>query len=56
MVRLQRNQQCAYALNIPHPNRSMNLQTDCNGLIAFIVQCFFARRVWISEPNYRAAH
>jgi hypothetical protein len=30
---------------------SMNLQTDCNGLIGFIVQCFFARRVWIMSRN-----
>ncbi|KAF5382560.1 hypothetical protein D9615_002946 [Tricholomella constricta] len=31
--------------------RSMNLQTDCNGLIGLIVECFFARRVWIMSGN-----
>jgi len=30
---------------------SMNLQTDCNGLIGLIVECFFARRVWIMSGN-----
>ncbi|TFK40616.1 histone acetylation protein-domain-containing protein [Crucibulum laeve] len=31
---------------------SMNLQTDCNGLIGLIVECFFARRVWIMSNNF----
>ncbi|KAF4617530.1 hypothetical protein D9613_006052 [Agrocybe pediades] len=38
---------------------SMNLQTDCNGLIGLIVECFFARRVWrrayiglLKRPTY----
>jgi len=30
---------------------SMNLQTDCNGLIGLIVECFFARRVWMMSRN-----
>ncbi|TFK73585.1 hypothetical protein BDN72DRAFT_834455 [Pluteus cervinus] len=30
---------------------SMELQTDCNGLIGLIVECFFARRVWIMSRN-----
>lgn len=30
---------------------SMELQTDCNGLVALIVQCFFARRVWLLSQN-----
>ncbi|KAF8964200.1 hypothetical protein BDZ97DRAFT_916976 [Flammula alnicola] len=30
---------------------SMNLQTDCNGLIGLIVECFFARRVWRMSGN-----
>ncbi|KAF9565669.1 hypothetical protein CPC08DRAFT_152541 [Agrocybe pediades] len=30
---------------------SMNLQTDCNGLIGLIVECFFARRVWRLSRN-----
>lgn len=41
--------------NPPALNRStwaMNLQTDCNGLIGLIVQCFFARRVWKLSRNY----
>ncbi|KAE9403977.1 hypothetical protein BT96DRAFT_917149 [Gymnopus androsaceus JB14] len=37
------------ALN--HLNWSMELQTDCNGLIALLVECFFARRVWIMSSN-----
>lgn len=31
---------------------SMNVQTDCNGLIGLIVECFFARRVFILSKNY----
>ncbi|KDR82712.1 hypothetical protein GALMADRAFT_238211 [Galerina marginata CBS 339.88] len=31
---------------------SMNLQTDCNGLIGLIVECFFARRLWIMSGNH----
>lgn len=31
---------------------SMNVQTDCNGLIGLIVECFFARRVWLLSRNY----
>ncbi|KAF8908936.1 hypothetical protein CPB84DRAFT_107261 [Gymnopilus junonius] len=31
---------------------AMNLQTDCNGLIGLIVQCFFARRVWKLSRNF----
>jgi hypothetical protein len=31
---------------------SMSLQTDCNGLIGLIVECFFARRVWIMSRNW----
>jgi len=31
---------------------SMNLQTDCNGLIGLIVQCFFAHRVRKLSKNY----
>ncbi|EKM79403.1 hypothetical protein AGABI1DRAFT_128554 [Agaricus bisporus var. burnettii JB137-S8] len=30
---------------------SLSLQTDCNGLIGLIVECFFARRVWILSKN-----
>ncbi|GLB38443.1 hypothetical protein LshimejAT787_0503080 [Lyophyllum shimeji] len=30
---------------------SMELQTDCNGLIGLIVECFFARRVWMMSEN-----
>ncbi|RDB18041.1 hypothetical protein Hypma_000871 [Hypsizygus marmoreus] len=30
---------------------SMDLQTDCNGLIGLIVECFFARRVWAMSGN-----
>ncbi|CAA7261369.1 unnamed protein product [Cyclocybe aegerita] len=30
---------------------SMNLQTDCNGLIGLIVECYFARRLWIMSRN-----
>ncbi|KAF9468552.1 hypothetical protein BDZ94DRAFT_673958 [Collybia nuda] len=30
---------------------SIDLQTDCNGLIGLIVECFFARRVWIMSSN-----
>ncbi|KAF9481198.1 hypothetical protein BDN70DRAFT_876671 [Pholiota conissans] len=30
---------------------SMNVQTDCNGLIGLIVECFFARRVWKLSRN-----
>ncbi|KAF4581415.1 hypothetical protein EYR38_002741 [Pleurotus pulmonarius] len=31
---------------------SMNLQTDCNGLIGLVVELFFARRVWIMSRNW----
>ncbi|GAW10400.1 hypothetical protein LENED_012658 [Lentinula edodes] len=31
--------------------RSMELQTDCNGVIALLVECFFARRVWLMSSN-----
>ncbi|KAJ3517446.1 hypothetical protein NLJ89_g500 [Agrocybe chaxingu] len=31
---------------------SMNLQTDCNGLIGLIVECYFARRLWISSSSH----
>ncbi|KAJ3731017.1 hypothetical protein DFJ43DRAFT_442804 [Lentinula guzmanii] len=30
---------------------SMELQTDCNGVIALLVECFFARRVWLMSSN-----
>lgn len=30
---------------------ALNLQTDCNGVIGLIVECFFARRVWILGKN-----
>ncbi|KIK69632.1 hypothetical protein GYMLUDRAFT_34017 [Collybiopsis luxurians FD-317 M1] len=30
---------------------SMEVQTDCNGLIALLVECFFARRVWRMSSN-----
>jgi len=30
---------------------SMNVQTDFNGLIGIIVECFYARRVWIVSRN-----
>ncbi|PPQ89678.1 hypothetical protein CVT25_013865 [Psilocybe cyanescens] len=30
----------------------LKLQTDCNGLIGLIVECFFARRVWIMSGNF----
>ncbi|KAF7314217.1 hypothetical protein MKEN_00894000 [Mycena kentingensis (nom. inval.)] len=30
---------------------SMNVQTDFNGLIGLIVECFYARRVWIVSRN-----
>ncbi|KAJ6512187.1 hypothetical protein C8R47DRAFT_1314226 [Mycena vitilis] len=30
---------------------SMNIQTDFNGLIGLIVECFYARRVWIVSRN-----
>ncbi|KAJ7758487.1 hypothetical protein DFH07DRAFT_449979 [Mycena maculata] len=30
---------------------SMNVQTDFNGLIGLIVECFYARRVWIVSKN-----
>jgi len=30
---------------------SMELQTDCNGILALLVECFFARRVWIMSSN-----
>jgi hypothetical protein len=30
---------------------SMEVQTDCNGLIALLVECFFARRVWLLSSN-----
>ncbi|KAJ4482237.1 hypothetical protein J3R30DRAFT_2145227 [Lentinula aciculospora] len=30
---------------------SMELQTDCNGVIALLVECFFARRVWLMSAN-----
>jgi len=33
------------------PNWSLNVQTDFNGLIGFIVECFYARRVWIVSRN-----
>jgi len=32
-------------------NWAMNLQTDCNGLIGLIVECFFARRLWMLSRN-----
>jgi len=35
-----------------HSTWSMDLQTDCNGLIGLIVECFFARRVWRLSRNY----
>ncbi|KAI0081576.1 hypothetical protein K474DRAFT_1681935 [Panus rudis PR-1116 ss-1] len=31
---------------------SMALQTDCNGIIAVMVECFFARRVWLMSKNW----
>lgn len=31
---------------------SMNIQVDCNGLIGLIVECFFARRVYILSGNW----
>uniref|UniRef100_A0A0W0EV87 DUF6534 domain-containing protein n=1 Tax=Moniliophthora roreri TaxID=221103 RepID=A0A0W0EV87_MONRR len=34
---------------------SMELQTDCNGIIALIVQCFFARRLWINLTRHTAS-
>ncbi|KAJ7069868.1 hypothetical protein C8F01DRAFT_1114318 [Mycena amicta] len=44
-------------LNFDKPNIlttttwSMNVQTDLNGLIGLIVECFYARRVWIVSRN-----
>ncbi|EIM81689.1 uncharacterized protein STEHIDRAFT_125199 [Stereum hirsutum FP-91666 SS1] len=31
---------------------SINLQTDCNGFIGFLVECFFAWRTWRLSKNY----
>jgi len=36
---------------LEHLTWSMELQTDCNGVIALLVECFFARRVWIMSSN-----
>ncbi|KAJ8080699.1 hypothetical protein PM082_017533 [Marasmius tenuissimus] len=30
---------------------SMELQTDCNGIVGLLVQCFFAKRVWSMSQN-----
>jgi len=35
-----------------NPTWSMNIQTDFNGLIGIIVECFYARRVWIVSRNF----
>ncbi|KAK7690346.1 hypothetical protein QCA50_007003 [Cerrena zonata] len=38
--------------NLDNTTWSMALQTDCNGIIGLIVECFFARRVWLMSKNW----